>query len=480
MRKIRLLLFVLLSTAVFAIGGCDLLDPTNVDNPNVVENQALKNPDPLQRWVLGLDRQMAILLNNTIDYTSIATDNYVNTETFYNQNADNLQFLFSDSDVDGMFIAMNDLRESAQFGKNRVVPADDNPTAANQAELDFYEGMAHTFLGEHFHSAPLDSAGAQASPADHFSRAVSRFQDAIDRGAGDQVGYRLAQARAYYNNGNLSEARSRAQEVLSMDSDYVRLVEYDNQNGPANVMQDALYDRSTLDDYQPLPRLDFLDPKYGVSGAEEDPIPLLKAEEAHLILIEADLAEGNTASAKSQMKDLLDLVQNVREPRFVDERGEGRRHEGPSGTPRPNMSGIEVRASPSDPYRSGLVLDRTSLTEVPGVSGISVTETMVDTASTMQEMWELYYLMRQEIFMAEGRRFVTFNLKLPLPENEQLLNPDVDAGSNAVQPIIPSFIQGQPLDVFTWPVQDDPTKASVAVNMNRVLANNRQEVSPFL
>jgi len=139
-----------------------------------------------------------------------------------------------------------------------------------------------------------------------------------------------------------------------------------------------------------------------------------------------------------------------------------------------------VRASPSDPYRSGLVLDRTSLTEVPGVSGISVTETMVDTASTMQEMWELYYLMRQEIFMAEGRRFVTFNLKLPLPENEQLLNPDVDAGSNAVQPIIPSFIQGQPLDVFTWPVQDDPTKASVAVNMNRVLANNRQEVSPFL
>lgn len=480
MRKVRLLLFVLLSTAVFSIGGCDLLDPTNVDNPNVVQNQALNNPDPLQRWVLGLDRQMAILLNNTIDYTSIATDNYVNTETFYNQNADNLSFIFSDSDIDGMFFAMNDLRESAQFGKNKVVPADENPTEANRAELDFYEGMAHTFLGEHFHAAPLDSAGAQASPSDHFSRAVNLFQNAIDRGAGDQVGYKLALARAYYNNGNLSQARSRAQEVLNMDADYVRFAEYDNQNGPANVMQNALYDRSTLDDFQPLPRLDFLDPKYGVSGAEEDPIPLLKAEEAHLILIEADLAEGDTAGAKTQMRELLDLVQNEREPRFVDERGEGRRHEGPSGTPRPNQAGIEVRASPNDPYRSGLVLDRTRRTEVPGVSGTSVTDAMVDSASGTQEIWELYYLMRQEIFMAEGRRFVTFNLKLPLPENEQLLNPNVDAGSDAVQPIIPSYIQGQPLDAFTWPVNDDPTKASCAVNMNRVLANNRTAVSPLL
>lgn len=478
MRKVRLLLFVLISAAVFSIGGCDLLDPTNVDNPNVLRETALNNPEPLQRWVLGLDRQMAVLMNSTIDYTSIATDNYINTETFYNQSADGLSFLSSDTDVDGMFFAMNDLRESAQFGKNRVVPADENPTEANMAELDFYEGIAHIFIGEHFHAAPLDSAAAQASSSDHYSRAVSLLQNAIDHGAGDQVGYMLAQARAYYNNGNLSEARSRAQDVLDADSDYVRFVEFDNQNGPTNVMQNALYDRSTLDDFQPLPRLDFLDPKFGVSGAQEDPIPLLKAEEAHLILIEASLAEGDTTAAKAEMKELLDLVKNVREPRFVDEGGEGRRHVGPPGTPRPNRSGIEVRASPNDPYRSGLVLDRTAQTEVPDVSGTSVTDAMVDNASGMQEIWELYYLMRQEVFMAEGRRFVTFNLKLPLPENEQLLNPDVDAGSDAVQPIIPSYIQGQPLDAFEWPNQGN--QATVAVNMNRVLANNRTDVSPFL
>ncbi len=480
MRKARILSFVFLSTALFLAGGCDLLDPTNVTNPNVTQNQALNNADPLERWVSGLDRQMALLLNDTIDYTSIATDNYVNTETFYNQNADALSFLFTDGDVQSMFFDMNDLRESAQFGKNRVVSADENPTVGNRAELDFYEGMAHIFLGEHFHAAPLDSAGAKASPADHYNRAITLLQDAIDSGAGDQVAYKLAQARAYYNNGNLSEARSRAQEVLNTDPDFVRFTEYDNQNGPTNVMQNAIYDRSTLDDFQPLPRLDFLDPKYGVAGAEEDPIPLLKAEEAHLILIEAELAESDPAGAKTEMKELIDLVKNTREPRIVDETGEGRRHVGPSGTPRPNASSIQVRASPDDPYRSGLVLDRTATTEVPGVSGTSVTDSRVDNTSGTQSLWELYYLMRQEIFMAEGRRFVTFNLKLPLPEEEQLLNPNVEAGSDALEPIIPSYIAGQPLDAFTWPVNENPNRAQCAVNMNEVLASNRTAVSPFL
>lgn len=480
MRKVRLLLFVFLSAAVLALGGCDLLNPTNVDNPNVLRETALNNPDPLERWVLGLDRQVSVMLNGTIDYTSIATDNYVNTETFYNQNADALGFRTTDSDVDLMFFRMNDLRESAQFGKNRVVPADENPTEANRAELDFYEGIAHIFLGEHFHAAPLDSAAAQASSSDHYSRAVSLLQNAIDHGAGDQVGYMLAKARAHYNNGDLSQARTLAQDVLDVDPDYVRFAEYDNQNGPTNIMQNALYDRSTLDDFQPLPRLDFLDPKFGVSGAEEDPIPLLKAEEAHLILIEAELAESDLPDAQQEMEELLDLVQNVREPRVVDERGEGRRQVGPEDEDnhRPASSDIEVRASPSDPYRSGLILDRTAETVVPGVSGTSVTDAMVDSVSTMQGAWELYYLMRQEIFMAEGRRFVTFNLKLPLPENEQTLNPDVEAGSDAVQPIIPSYIQGQPLDAFSWP--NEGNQVTVEVNMNRVLANNRTAVSPFL
>jgi tetratricopeptide (TPR) repeat protein len=484
MQTLRIALVTALVAPVLVLGGCDLLDTTNVENPNVLQETALQNPDPLERWVTGLDRQMAVTLNQTIEFTSIATDNYENTETFFNQNADGLTFRVTDQDIDEMFFTMSDLRESAEFGKTTVVPADENPSEESLAELDFYEGMAHILLGEHFRRPPLDSASAPVSPDEHFDEAISLLQDAIDRGAGDQVAYRLAQARAYYNKGNLSEARSRAQEVLNMDSDFIRFVEYDNnafdddplENGN-NVMQNALYDRSTFDDFQPLPRLDFLDPKYGVAGDREDPIPYWKAEEAHFILIEAELAEGDLPGAQAEMRELLDLVRNERQPRPVDETEEQRRQDEQS--PRPIGSDWEVRASESDPYRSGLVLDRVEETSVPGVSGTSVTEARVNNLSSMDQAWELFYLLRQQVFIAEGRRFMTFNLKLPLPENELLLNPGVSSGSDAVTPVVPSYIAGKNLDGFEL-TSPSNKRATCLVNMNEVLANNRSAVSPFL
>lgn len=481
MRKIvTVFSFFLLGT--LGLVGCDLLDSQNVQNPQLTEDQGLNNPDPLERWKAGLDRQMAIALNNTVIWTSIATDNYVNTQTFFNQSVDRLDFNNQQEDIDDSFFAINDLRESAIFGKNDVVPRDESPSPANLAELDFYEAMSHILLGEHYHSAPLEGGGVPASPAEHFQVAIDTLQQAIDSGNGDQVGYMLAQARAYYNNGNLSEARSRAQDVLNEDSDYVRLRDFDNQNGPTNNVQDALYDRQSFDDFQPLPRLDFLDPKFGQSGPVETPFPLLKAEEAHLILTEAFLAEDDLQGAQSEMKELITLVEEDRGLRTVDETNEGRTQESP-GT-RPDNSGVEVRASPNDPFRSGLVLDRTADTEVAAVSNTSVTDAMVDNVSNAQEAWELYYLLRQEIFMAEGRRFVTFGIKAPVPFNEAQINENIDPGSPPTQAIVPSYItdaiqeDGVTLDSFTY--DDVAGEATVDVNMNRVLANNRSEVSPFL
>ena len=481
MRKV-VTVFSFLLLATLGLTGCDLLDSQNVQNPQLTEDQGLSNPNPLQRWMAGLDRQMAITLNNTVIWTSIATDNYVNTQTFFNQAVDGLDFNNQQQDIDDAFFTMNDLRESAIFGKNTVVPRDDNPSPDNLAELDFYEGMSHILLGEHFHSAPLEGSGEPADPADHFQVAIDTLQQAIDSGNGDQVGYMLAQARAYYNNGNLSEARSRAQDVLNADADYVRLREFDNQNGPTNNMQDALYDRQSFDDFQPLPRLDFLDPKFGQSGPVETPFPILKAEEAHLILIEAALAENDLPGAQEEMKELITLVQDTREVRTVDETNEGRTQESPGS--RPDTSSVEVRASPNDPFRSGLVLDRTANTEVAAISNTSVTDAMVDNVSNAQEAWELYYLLRQEIFMGEGRRFATFGIKAPVPFNEAQINENIAPGSPPTQAIVPDYItntiqaDGVTLDSFSYDAEAG--EATIDVNMNRVLANNRSQVSPFL
>ena len=480
MRKVVTVFTFLLLGAV-GLSGCDLLNSQNVRNPQLTEDQGLSNPNPLQRWMAGLDRQMAIALNNTVIWTSITTDNYVNTETFFNQSVDGLDLNNQQQDIDDSFFTINDLRESAIFGRNTVVPRDDNPSPDNIAELDFYEGMSHILLGETFHSAPLTGGGPPADPSAHFQAAIDTLQNAIDSGSGDQVGYKLAQARAYYNNGNLSDARSRAQEVLNQDADYVRLREFDNQNGPTNTMQDALYDRQSFDDFQPLPRLDFLDPKFGIAGSSETPFPFLKAEEAHLILIEADLAENDLSGAQAEMKELITLVQDTRTERTVDETTEDRTQSDPGS--RPNSSDIEVRASADDPYRSGLVLDRTANTEVAAISNTSVTDAMVDDVSNAQEAWKLYYLLRQEIFIAEGRRFATMGFKAPVPFNEAQINENIAPGSPATQGIVPEYItnalgSGETLDSFTY--DEAANQATIDVNMNRVLANNRGQVSPFL
>lgn len=491
MRK-AITLLILPAVLALTIIGCDLLDSSNVTNPNISEEEALNNPNPLQRWMRGLEAQMVTTLNNTLLYTVFATDNYENTQTFYNQEADNLNFLIDDSQINSMFFAQSELRESALFGKDEVAQREESPNPDFLAELDFYLGMSHLFLGEHFLNAPLEAEGEPASPEDHYARAISAFQDAIDSGSGDQTAYKLAQARAYYNDGNISEARARAQEVLDADPDFLRLRETDPLDGPSNALQTAMYDRETLNDLQPLPRLDFLDPKYGAAGANDTPYVLLKAEEAHAILIEADLAEGNAlADIQNRMNALIDLAQS-RGTRPVDETGEGRLRESPDegiDNWRPDRSEYEVRASEDDPFRQGLVLDRTANTEVPSVSGTSVTESMVDDISDMDEAWEMYYLLRQEIFIAEGRRFVTFGLKLPLPENELLVNDNIDEAT-ATEFVIPDFIPDPPRDMnaFTWTEEPedvarderDVFQATIEINMNRQLANNRTSVSPFL
>jgi hypothetical protein len=130
------------------------------------------------------------------------------------------------------------------------------------------------------------------------------------------------------------------------------------------------------------------------------------------------------------------------------------------------------------------VLDRTVDTEVASISNTSVSEAMVDNVSNAQEAWELYYLLRQEIFMAEGRRFATLGIKAPVPFNEAQINENITPGGSPTQPIVPDYIEsaiqeeGVTLDSFSYDAEAG--EATIDVNMNRVLANNRSQVSPFL
>ena len=127
---------------------------------------------------------------------------------------------------------------------------------------------------------------------------------------------------------------------------------------------------------------------------------------------------------------------------------------------------------------AGLVLCRDcgGNVSIPVISGTSVQQADIDGLTDELEALELLYLLRQEIFISEGRRFVDLCLKMPISENEQLTNELVSA--NDILSFVPAFIPTD-MDAFTY----DPATGEVTIthNMNEVLVTNRADPSviPF-
>lgn len=465
-----------------AWAGCDLLDPSNVDNPNITEETYLGLTNPITPWVNNLERQTAIALNQFVTTAELTTDNYVNTSTFYNQNVDKGNFNYADADLQNTFAQFARLRESARYGRTVVAPADTLTTADQRAELYFYEGIAQLYLGEIYEAAPDTASGPAVASSALIDGAIAAFQQAVTltTNATNRAGYQIALARAYWNKGDRANARTAATAGLAGSATYLRQVRYDATNGPVSTIQDALFDRGNFDDLQPLPRLDFLDPKfYSPNSSTDTPFSLVKAEEAHLILIEADLADGLVDAAKTRMAMLVALANGRAKATFSDN-VEGRTHAAPGS--RPNTRDWKVAASAADSLRSNLVLTRngTNVTvSVSTISATSVTPAIVAALKTVEDAVGVLYLLRQEIFMAEGRRMNDLGIKWPLSRVE--FDANANLGSLAKQTArVPAFLPA--VSAFDAYTATTATKQAVIThNLNRVLAQNRTapEVVPF-
>lgn len=479
---------IILSLAVALLGlgiaGCDLLDPTNTKNPDVLEEDFLQFENAMQSWLIGMERQVAIALageGNQRGYVvtaEIASDNYINTQTFFNQFMDNLVLDYTDADIEDAFLGISDLRETAEFGLTVVAQADEQTTDDQLAELHFYKGFAHILLGELWHLAPADSAGEAVPSEVQFQEAVSSLTTAIDltTDPDNEVGYHIALARAYRNLGDAANALQHAQTAISMDPTYVRFAPFDNVNGPLNEVQSALYTRGTFDDLQPLVRLDFLDPKY-FTDAKPSPgddeaadIAYIKAEEAYLIEAEVHLANGDVGTAQESMKALLDVV-NGRTTRALVDAQENRTQLAPGS--RPTGSGWMVAFNPGGDFHEGLVIPRTESASIPVISGTAVTEDQIDAVTSMDEAVELLYRLRQEIFIAEGRRMTDLGIKWPIPEVEVLNNPNIEDGSPATQGRIPDFLPpGSEFDAWAS-IDFDAKQVVLQHNLNQIISANR-------
>lgn len=471
----------LLLGGILMSSGCDLVDPTEVTNPNLTEEAILNTNNPMTPWVAGVKRQLALTVNAHVTFLEIGSDNYENVQTFYNQNLDNLTIRPQDADINGFQFQLGRLREMADYGLTVVKNADPLTTADQEAELNFYKAYSYLLSGEYFSFLPVTAGGEAVEWRSILGMAVETFRLAeSSSNAQISAAASLGIARANYRLGNKAEAVQAANSAISKAPNLVYYAQFDQAQGPVNTMQTALYDRGNFDDLQVLPRMDFLDPKYYFRGASQaSPVAIFKIEEAHLILAEAAISDSNLNSAKSVMTDIVNLV-GSRERSTFNNNQQDRTQLNPGS--RPNNSDVQVRFSPGAPLIEGLVLDRKSgNVTVPTISGTSVSVADIDALNDLDDALETLYLMRQEIFIAEGRRLADMGIKLVISEVEYLANPNIDAGSPGTSPVIPPFIDSikDELDAFDYDAAAGI--CTIRHNINRILVENKTSelVLPF-
>ena len=476
MRTIFLTLLIGMLTS-----GCELLDPTGVNNPNVTEDTFTGSFNSGEKWLLGTDRQMATTVGTMVEFGELTSDNYFNNRTLSSKVFDIPQIDFIDIDVRRLQDEIHTLREMANFGLTELVPNDPLVTDNMRAEWHFYLGMSHLFSGEYFIGLPAQPGGEVLSSDENLERAIEEFEVALDLSDDSEaeVGYRLAIARAYYHLGDATNARSFAEQVIASNNRFLRFAQYDGIEGFNNPMQFLLFESSN-DEFAPLPRLDFLDPKYfsqTTASLDQRPIYYLKAEEAYFILAEIELGVGQVGNAREVLKNLIEDVIDQRPMELLDDsrelRGGGNRDDYPLA------GSYRVRFDADDSLRSGFVVDRQAgpINAYP-VSGTSVNAVILDEVNTEDQLLEILYQMRQEVFIAEGRRVTDLGIKYQVHEDEFTRNPNVTEAHLVSQ--IPTFIPRETrMDDFVN--NEGEEVVTMTVNMNKILVQNKSSefVLPF-
>ena len=461
----------------FAIMACTGLHSCNlfdVTNPYVTEDRFINSPQAATIWMNGLKRQSSQTVGTVVEFTELVSDNYFNNYTQSSKVFDIPEINHFDIDVRRIQTSIHLLLETAKFGIDKVLPNDPEATPEQLADCNFYMGYAHLLAGELYVAMPEAPNGAVLTPQQHLEKAIQYFTVAQNSypDAEDKLSCDLAIARAYHRIGNKTEARTAALKITNADPMLLRQVFYGTQSGPNNNFQNAIFS-GTNNQFAPLPRLDFLDPKYfnltSVIVDDQKPISILKAEEAFLILAEAALADSDIQAAKTFLVRLVEDVVSKRPVTALDDSRETRNGGNRNDYP---LTQVDVRFDANSPWKSGLVLDRKAgEINAFSVSGTHVTVTEINNAATVDQLLYLTYLIRQEVFFAEGRRMTDLGIRFPISELEFNNNSNVNE-SHLVE-IIPSFI---PLNLEMDGFTVDPVSGNVTMkhDMNKVLVTNKQ------
>jgi len=465
-----------------ALAGCDTLDPTKVNNPNPTAEDLANANEPTRSLLPGLRAQMARALNATTNANALISDDYEIGFSNVTGEMNSPHFVLADGGTYntyggfGIYWNLQELRAFADFVLEEIVPGDASATNSQRAEAHYLRGMAYLLQGENFIAVPNASDTAPLPWEDLLRLAIQDFDAvlALNPGADRVLAARAALARAHRALGNPGEAESFANSALSADPNFVvqqRFFagEIENPNFPPTRSR------------QPLPRLDFLDPK---ADSRETPVATAKAEEMHLILSEVAMARGAYAQAAGHIADAVRLAHERPTGQSVSD---DLRTNFPGITVRPRTAGVLVRADPESPYRAGLVLTRPGPVEVPVLSGTSLAADSVAALSDPEDIRHAHWLARQEILFLEGRRLNDLGVRLPIAAMEIDASPLISRGDAATVVQVPSYIpQGNAVNEFSprSPYVNQTAGGELATNeitievdLNRILA--RERVSRF-
>lgn len=473
MKRFKKPIYLFASTALL-LSSCEL---TEVTNPYVTEERFIPSFQSLDTWLNGVRRQASVTVGTVVEFSELVSDNYFNNYTQSSKVFDNPEINYFDQDVANIQAAIHKLMEMSEFGLNKLIPLQKEDVSQQKAELLFFQAYAHILGAELYVGLPTEALGEVQSSNELLENAITMLTEASDlfSETEDQEACILLTARCHYGLGNLEEATQLSREAIHHPLS-LRQVHYGTENGPSNNFQSYIFS-STTNSFAPLPRLDFLDPKYfhQTTNIFEDqkPIAIAKAEEAYLILAEALTAQENISAAKQVLRDLLNDCVSKRPKTMLDDskdtRNGGNRKDYP-------LTAVSVKFDAASTPKEGLVLDRSS-GNIPAysVSGTHVTLSDIDAVATADEALYLVYLMRQEIFIAEGRRMTDLGIRFPISQREQLSNSHVT--DEHLKAVIPDFIpRNRGLDDFTY----DTASGIVTMkhDMNRVLVQHK--TSPYI
>ncbi len=475
--KINFMKLFFIITIAFIMSAsfyCDLIDPTEVTNDQITEESLLANPvggtTPL---LTGLRTRFSDAVRMTVLATEVVSDNYDNTQTYISPDLDFPRIITPDdqhiNSTSFIYFRIQNLRALADLGIDVIIPKDIMANNDQKAEVYFYHGIAYLLLAENFWAFPVKEDGGPITAVDAIKIAIDDFKKAQTL-AGDpniKINCKYVLARTYRLNGDKTNAETEAKAALALSSNYLFNAEYDPVN-LSTYLNAFVYTRAQYD-YQPLPRLDFLDPKYTTDGT---PIPFLKAEEANLILAEVAIANADLATAKTYMKAAITTAMSRTKTTFNDR--DARRN-------RPNDATYLVKASASAQLVAGLIQKRTSSgspVNLYPVSNTSVTESYIDALTTTNQIVRALYLLRQEIFFLEGRRMSDLGIRLPIMRREMDVNKNFPAGSPGTSVIVPAFIpQGDEMDKFT--IDAAAKTVTIMHDVNQIIADNYNTIKPF-